>query len=66
MKYRVKTHELCWYNYCYTVEANSEEEARDMIEFGDYDGVEYTDYDTTDQLDIVSIEEIENKLTNEN
>ena len=66
MKYRVKTHELCWYNCCYIVEADSKEEARDMIEFGDYDGVEYTDYDTTDQLDIISVEEIKNELTNEN
>ena len=57
MKYRVKTHELCWYNCCYTVEADSEEEARDLIEYGEGD-IEYSDFDTVDQVDIESIEEI--------
>lgn len=57
MKYRVRTHELCWYNYCYTVEADSEEEARELVESGDAD-LEYSDYDTTDQIDIKSVEEI--------
>ena len=58
MKYRVRTHELCWYNYCYTVEADSEEEARELVESGDVDDLEYSDYDTTDQIDIESVEEI--------
>ena len=57
MKYRIKTHELCWYNCCYTVEADSEEEARDIVECGEGD-IEYSDYDTTDQVDIESIEEL--------
>lgn len=57
MKYRIKTHELCWYNCYYTVEANSEEEARELVESGDAD-MEYSDYDTTDQIDIESVEEI--------
>ena len=57
MKYRVRTHELCWYNCCYTVEADSEEEARELVESGDAD-LEYSDYDTTDQIDIESVEEI--------
>ena len=57
MKYRVRTHELCWYNYCYTVEADSEEEARELVESGNAD-LEYSDYDTTDQIDIESVEEI--------
>ena len=58
MKYRIKTHELCWYNSCYIVEADSEEEVRDLIECGDYDSIEYSDYATTDQVDIESIEEV--------
>ena len=57
MKYRVKTHELCWYNCYYTVEANSEEEARDLIESGE-GNMEYNDFDVVDQVDIESIEEI--------
>jgi len=59
MIYKVKTHELCWYNCCYIVEADSEEEARDLIESGDCNNnIEYCDYDTTDQVNIESIEEI--------
>ena len=57
MKYRIKTHELCWYNCYYTVEADSEEEARDSIESGEGD-IEYNDYDVTKQVDIESIEEL--------
>jgi len=58
MKYRVRTHELYWYNCCYTVEADSEEEAQELVESG-YGNLEYSDYDTTDQVDIESIEIIE-------
>lgn len=58
MKYLIKTYELQWYNSCYTVEADSEEEARDLVESGDAD-LEYSDYDTTDQIDFKSIETIE-------
>lgn len=57
MKYRIKTHELCWYNCYYTVEADSEEEARDLIEYGE-GNMEYSDFDSIDQIDIESIEEI--------
>lgn len=57
MKYRVKTHELCWYDCSYIVKADSEEEARDIIECGEGD-TEYSDYDTTDRIDIVFIKEI--------
>lgn len=57
--YRIKTHELVWYNCCYTVEADSEEEAIDTVECGQGD-IEYSDYDVTDQVDIESIEELEN------
>ena len=57
MKYRIRTHELQWYDCYYTVEADSEEEARDLVESGDA-YLEYSDYDTTDKVDIESIEEI--------
>lgn len=57
MKYRVRTHELCWYNCYYTVEADSEEDAIELIESG-FGDLEYSDYDTTDQVDFESIEEI--------
>lgn len=58
MKYRVRTHELQWYNCYYTVEADSEEEAQELVEsgFGDLD---INDYDTTDQIDFESIEIVE-------
>ena len=58
MKYRIRTHELCWYNCYYTVEANSKEEAQELVESGE-GNLEYSDYDTTDQVDIESIEIIE-------
>ena len=58
MKYRIRTHELCWYNCYYTVEADSEEEARELVESGDAD-LEYSDYDTADQVDVESIETVE-------
>jgi len=58
MKYRIKTHELCWYDCCYMVEADSEEEAKDLVECGEAN-IEYSDYDVTDHIDIVSIKEIE-------
>ena len=57
MKYKVRTHELCWYNCCYYVEADSEEEINELIESGEGD-LDYSDYDTTDQIDIESIEEV--------
>jgi hypothetical protein len=57
MKYKVRTHELCWYEYCYIVEADSKEEVKDLIESGE-GNIIYSDYDTTDQVDIESIEEI--------
>lgn len=58
MKYLVRTHELQWYNCYYTVEADSEEEAQELIEsgFGDLD---CSNYDTTDQIDFESIKIVE-------
>lgn len=58
MKYRIRTHELQWYDCYYTVEADSEEDAKDLIKCGEGD-IEYSDYDTTDQVDIELIEELE-------
>lgn len=58
IKYSVKTHELQWYNCYYTVEADSEEEARELVESGEAN-LEYSDYDTTDQIDFESIETVE-------
>lgn len=58
MKYSIRTHELCWYNCYYTVEADSKEEAQELVESGE-GNLEYSDYDTTDQVDIESIEIIE-------
>ena len=56
MKYSVKTHELQWYDCCYVVEADSVEEARNLIESGEGD-IQYSDYDTSDQIDIQSVED---------
>ena len=55
MKYSIKTHELLWYNCYYTVEADSKEEAIELVESG-CGNLDYSDYDTTDQVDIESIE----------
>lgn len=59
MKYLVKTHCLEWHNINIIIEADSEEEARELAE--DMEGDIYSDnYDTTDQVDIESVEEYEN------
>lgn len=59
MKYLVRTHCLEWHNVGYIVEADSEEEARELAE--ELEGnVYYDNYDVTDQVDIESIEEYEN------
>ena len=62
MKYLVKTHCLEWRNVGYVVEADSEKEIEEIIEYIEYlDGdVVYNDYDSTDQIDIESVEEYEN------
>lgn len=59
MKYLVRTHCLEWHNVGYIVEADSEEEARELVEDGE--GDIYSDsYDTTEQIDIETIEPYEN------
>ena len=57
-KYLVRTHCLEWHNVGYVVEADSEEEARELAEemYGD---IYYDNYDTTDQIDIETIEPYE-------
>ena len=60
MKYLVKTHCLEWHDIGIIVEADSEEEARELAEEVDGD-IYYDNYDTTDQIDIESIEEFENE-----
>ena len=55
-KYRIKTHELHWMWGCYEVEADSEEEAVELVYAGE--GQVDFDFDCADQLDIDQIEEI--------
>lgn len=57
MKYLVKTHCLEWHYLGYIIEAESEEEARELLETGEGD-LEYDDYDCTDHSEIISIKEI--------
>lgn len=59
MKYRIKTHELYWCNCCYTVEADSEEEARDLVISEGEGEVYFDDFDTTEQIDVENIKEYE-------
>lgn len=54
MKYYVKVKSLECHNLLYSIEAESEDEAKDLIENGDGD-LEYDDYDYTDKFDIVEI-----------
>lgn len=56
-KYRIRTHELCWFWGVHEVEAGSEEEAIELVESGE--GAFDSDYDCTDQIDIYSIEVID-------
>ena len=60
MKYLVKTYCLEWHDIGIIVEANSEEEARELAEEMEGD-IYYDTYDTTDQIDIESVEEFENE-----
>ena len=59
MKYLVHTHCLEWHNIGYIVEADSEEEARELTQEMEGD-IYYDNYDTTDQIDIGEIEPYEN------
>lgn len=59
MKYLVKVKTLEWHDVAYTIEANSEDEAKELVEKGEGDP-EYDDYDCTDQFEVTSVEEYEN------
>lgn len=50
MKYEVLVNELQWHNVVYRVEAEDEEEARDLIINGDGDIIS-SDFDYIDQRD---------------
>ena len=56
-RYRIKTHDLCWYWSTYEVEAESEEQAQELIHMGE--GFVDSDFDCVDQIDIDQIEEID-------
>lgn len=59
MKYLVHTHCLEWHNVSVIIEADSEEEAKELAE--EMEGDIYSDsYDTTDQIDIETVELYEN------
>lgn len=60
MKYLVKTHCLERHNIGFIVEADSEEEAKELVAEEVEGDVYYDDFDTTDQIDIESVEEYEN------
>ena len=59
MKYLVKTDCLEWHNIGLIVEADSEEEAKELVIEEVEGDVYYDDYDTIDQIDIESVEEYE-------
>ena len=59
MKYLVRTHCLEWHNIGLIVEADSEEEAKELVIEEVEGDVYYDDYDTIDQIDIESVEEYE-------
>ena len=58
MKYEINCHELIWHNMVYHVEADSEEEAVEMIENGEGELVN-DNIDCTDQFDIESVTELQ-------
>ena len=59
MIYLVRTHCLEWHNIGFIVEADSEEEAKELVAEEVEGNVYYDDYDTIDQIDIESVEEYE-------
>ena len=59
MIYLVRTHCLEWHNIGLIVEADSEEEAKELVIEEVEGDVYYDDYDTIDQIDIESVEEYE-------
>ena len=59
MKYLVETHCLEWHNIGYIIEANSEEEAEDLVISEGEGDVYYDEFDTTDHIDVENIKEYE-------
>lgn len=58
MKYLVRTHCLEWHDIGLIIEADSEEDAKELAQELEGD-VYYDYYDTTDQIDVGSVEEYE-------
>ena len=58
MKYLVHTHCLEWHDVGLIIEADSEEDAKELAQELEGD-VYYDYYDTTDQIDVESVEEYE-------
>ena len=56
-KYKIRTHELQWYWGYYEIEAESEEEAVDLVYRGE--SPEDLCLDCVDQVDIERIEEVD-------
>ena len=56
MKYLVKVKTLEWHDVAYTIEANSEDKAKELVEKGGGD-LEYDDYDCADHFEVISVEE---------
>ena len=59
MKYFVRVKALEWHDLGYIIEANSKEEAKELVESGEGD-LDYDDYDCTDQFEVTNIKEYEN------
>ena len=60
MKYLIKTNCLEWHNIGYIVEADSEEEAVELLQSERGGDVLYDYYDSTDQIDIENVKPYEN------
>lgn len=52
-KYLVEVKSLRWYNTGYIIEADSEDEARELYDIGD---IEYDNYDCTDESEVTNVE----------
>lgn len=59
MKYLVKTHCLEWHNVGYIIEAESPEEASEIVEDTLSGDIYYDDFDVMEQIDIESVTEYE-------
>lgn len=55
-KYKIYTSELQRRDVCYSIEAESKEDAKELFEFGEGDVI-FDDYDCIDDITIIKIEE---------